>query len=104
VIFLGERVVEILNLSYRRPFLVNIVHGAKNRSLRKLDLTSRRKQETAGSRSLTMVVVILVALVRKGSRDELVNGAEEPVVCAQAPLTSTESPLLFAVLPPFAHV
>lgn len=29
-----------------------------------------------------------------------VVGAGEPVVCAQAPLTSTESPLLSAVLPP----
>jgi hypothetical protein len=28
----------------------------------------------------------------------------KPVVCAQAPLTSTQFPLLFAVPHPFAHV
>jgi hypothetical protein len=63
-------VVKTVNPSYRRPFLVTIVHGAKNRSLRKLDLNQRRKQETSGLHS-PMTAVILLALVGEGRRDQL---------------------------------
>lgn len=83
---------------------MNIVHGAKNRSLRKLDLSPERKQETVGSRSLTMVVVILVALVREGRRDELGGwGRRARGLCSSTPNVHRIPPALRRSSP-FAHV